>query len=231
MELPAAFIVETVQGEGGLNSASAAWLQHLAAIARRLGALLIVDDVQAGCGRTGNFFSFEGLGIEPDLVCLAKSIGGIGLPMALVLVKPEYDQWLPGEHNGTFRGNNLAFVAGASALELWKDPEFISSVQRSTAIIQQWIGGTVADVGPAVARPKGRGLMAGISFDDPAVAQEIAAEAVGMGLLIETAGSHGEVVKLLPPLTIEEQVLIEGLRRLQAAIRRVLHHRQMKSAA
>ncbi len=231
VEPPAAFIVETVQGEGGLNTASAAWLQHLAAVARRLGSLLIIDDVQAGCGRTGSFFSFEGLEIQPDLVCLAKSIGGIGLPMAVLLVKPEHDQWLAGEHNGTFRGNNLAFVAGAAALELWKDSEFTNAIRRSSEIVQKWISDVVVEVGGTVACQRGRGLMAGISFAEPGIAQEIAAAAIARGLLIETAGPRDDVVKLLPPLTIEEQVLVEGLRRLRAAVEHVLEHRQMKSAA
>jgi diaminobutyrate-2-oxoglutarate transaminase len=228
---PAAFIVEAVQGEGGLNTASAAWLQQLAAMARRLGALLILDEVQAGCGRTGSFFSFEGLGITPDLVCLAKSIGGIGLPMALLLVKPEHDQWAPGEHNGTFRGNNLAFVAATAALELWQQPEFLQSLKRSNAIVQNWIAEIVTELGPAVAWAKGRGLMAGVAFADPALAQEIAAEAVRMGLLIETAGPHDEVIKLLPPLVIEEVALIEGLARLRSAVRQVVHQAHKKSAA
>src|SRR5690606_17560882 len=105
LDAPAAILVETVQGEGGLNAASAGWLRAIAGIARKHGALLIVDDVQAGVGRTGTFFSFEPAGIRPDLVTLAKSLSGYGLPLALLLIDRRYDRWLPGEHNGTFRGN------------------------------------------------------------------------------------------------------------------------------
>src|SRR5699024_8669135 len=111
IDLPAAIIVETVQGEGGINAASDEWLRGIEKIARKFGILLIVDDIQAGCGRTGTFFSFEKAGIKPDIVCLSKSIGGYGLPMAITLFTEELDIWSPGEHNGTFRGNNLAFIA------------------------------------------------------------------------------------------------------------------------
>jgi diaminobutyrate-2-oxoglutarate transaminase len=137
IEPPAAFIVETVQGEGGLNVASAQWMRRLAALAEKLGALLIVDDIQAGCGRTGRFFSFERAGIVPDIVCLSKSLSGIGLPMALLLLRPDRDVWNPGEHNGTFRGNNLAFVAAAEALELWTDPSFTEPLAAHTRIIHE----------------------------------------------------------------------------------------------
>jgi len=114
IDAPAAFIVETVQSEGGINLASAEWLRRLQVLARRIGALIIVDDVQVGCGRTGPFFSFEAAGMQPDIVCLSKAISGSGLPMALALIHPEFDQWQPGEHNGTFRGNNLAFVTATA---------------------------------------------------------------------------------------------------------------------
>ncbi|MFD9804847.1 aspartate aminotransferase family protein, partial [Streptomyces sp. NPDC059071] len=115
LDKPAAVIVETVQGEGGVNVARAEWLRALAELCSARGILLIVDDVQMGCGRTGGFFSFEVAGITPDIVCLSKSISGYGLPMALVLMRRELDQWAPGEHNGTFRGNNAAFVTAEVA--------------------------------------------------------------------------------------------------------------------
>src|SRR5690606_15081487 len=106
----------TVQGEGGLNVASPEWLRKIARIAKAHGALLIVDDIQAGCGRTGEFFSFEKFGVKPDIVTMAKSLSGMGLPFALTLFSPELDQWNPGEHNGTFRGNCHAFVTATAAL-------------------------------------------------------------------------------------------------------------------
>src|SRR5690606_37322762 len=109
--------------EGGVNVASSEWLRRLAAILKQHGVLLIVDDIQVGCGRTGTFFSFEEAGITPDIICLSKSLSGYGLPLALVLMKPEHDVWAPGEHNGTFRGHNPAFVTAATALDYWRDTQ------------------------------------------------------------------------------------------------------------
>src|SRR4051812_12497396 len=106
---PAAFIVETVQGEGGVNVTGAEWLRALERLARELGALLIVDDIQAGCERCGSFFSLGGGGLGPAMVALPKPPGGFALPLALTLIRPDLDVWSPGEHNGTFRGLNLAF--------------------------------------------------------------------------------------------------------------------------
>jgi diaminobutyrate-2-oxoglutarate transaminase len=116
----AAVIVETVQGEGGINIAPFDWLSLLAGLCRRHGIVLIIDDIQMGCGRTGPFFSFEPAGIVPDIVCLSKSLSAYGLPLALTLIRPELDVWEPGEHNGTFRGFNPAFITGAAAL--WTSP-------------------------------------------------------------------------------------------------------------
>lgn len=231
LEPPAAIIVESVQGEGGLNSARAEWLQHLAGVAKRLGSLLIVDDVQAGCGRTGDFFSFENAGISPDLVCVAKSIGGIGLPMALLLIKPEHDQWSPGEHNGTFRGNNLAFVAATAALKFWKDDEFIAGLSRLQRTMRSWMDEVSKETAPGLVHPKGRGLMSGLAFAERGLARQVAGEAVRKGLLIETSGPHADVIKLLPPLTIEPEVLAEGLGRLKAAIKCVLDQNDLRNAA
>lgn len=231
MEPPAAFILEAIQGEGGLTAARPEWLRHLAAVAKALGALVIVDDVQAGCGRTGDFFSFERMGITPDLVCLAKSVSGMGLPMALLLIKPEYDQWSPGEHNGTFRGNNLAFVSATAAIHLWRDRDFLASVLRSGERISAWIDAMIAELGTGFVRRKGRGLMSGLAFADHELARHVATEAFRRQVLIETAGPHGEVVKVMAPLTIEPDVLEEGLRRLQAAIRTVVARDRLRPAA
>ncbi len=131
IDKPAAVLLETVQGEGGLNAASNEWLQRLSKICKANDILVIVDDIQAGCGRTGTFFSFEPSGIQPDIVTLSKSIGGYGLPMAVVLLKPELDQWKPGEHNGTFRGNNHAFITAAKALEIyWANDDFETHIKQ-----------------------------------------------------------------------------------------------------
>jgi diaminobutyrate-2-oxoglutarate transaminase len=221
MEPPAAFIVETVQAEGGLNIASISWLLELAAVAKRLGALIIVDDIQAGCGRTGDFFSFERANLKPDIVCLSKSIGGFGLPFAIVLLKPDLDIWAPGEHNGTFRGNNLAFVTAAAALELWRDQRFVTSIHEKSQSIFKWIK-TVENKMEGRVTGCGLGLMQGLKFASPRISSQVAAQAVTKRLLIETCGADGEVVKIMPPLTIEDEVLREGLIRLDEALEDVM---------
>jgi diaminobutyrate-2-oxoglutarate transaminase len=215
IELPAAFVVETVQGEGGLNVASSQWIRTLSRVASKLGALLIIDEVQTGCGRTGSFFSFERAGIQPDIVCLAKSISGLGLPMSLVLIRRALDQWEPGEHNGTFRGNNLAFVSAAIALRYWKHPEFLANVEYISRQLDAWCEVTA---GSFDAQHKGLGLMRGLRFADKRAARTIAHEAFKRGVLLECCGPHQEVLKLMPPLTMEPNVLSEGLAKVAASI-------------
>jgi diaminobutyrate-2-oxoglutarate transaminase len=219
---PAAVIVETVQGEGGINPARAEWLRGLADLCRRHNILLIVDDVQMGVGRTGPFFSFEIAGIEPDIVCLSKSISGYGLPMALTLIKSEYDQWGPGEHNGTFRGHNPAFVTATAALKtFWAD----DALERSTLAKGERVAAVLtelADASQAVElTPKGRGLARGLSFDQPELAAKACAAAFERGLLMETSGPSDEVMKIMPPLTITDAELDEGLGVVGEAVRAV----------
>lgn len=219
---PAGVIVETVQGEGGLNPARVEWLQALAELCQRHELLLIVDDVQMGVGRTGPFFSFEIAGIEPDIVCLSKSISGYGLPMALVLIKPEYDVWAPGEHNGTFRGHNPAFVTATAALrEYWSD----DALERSTFAKGQRVAATLAELAATVRSvtltPKGRGLARGLQFAQPELAAKACAAAFERGLLMETSGPEDQVMKIMPPLTITDQELEEGLAIVGEAVRAV----------
>ncbi|PZN31480.1 MAG: diaminobutyrate--2-oxoglutarate transaminase, partial [Proteobacteria bacterium] len=156
---PAAVIVETVQGEGGLNAARIEWLQGLEALCRRHDILLIVDDIQAGCGRTGTFFSFEPAGLKPDMVTLSKSLSGMGLPFALTLIRRDLDVWKPGEHNGTFRGNNHAFVTAAAAIEhFWSDDTFAAEVRRKAGVMSARLNEIAAHHAGLVS-VKGRGLM------------------------------------------------------------------------
>ncbi|MCQ4083519.1 diaminobutyrate--2-oxoglutarate transaminase [Streptomyces sp. RB6PN25] len=212
VEVPAAVIVETVQGEGGVNVASVDWLQRLASLCERWEMLLILDDVQTGCGRTGHFFSFESAGIRPDLVCLSKSISGYGLPMALLLLRPQFDVWKPGEHNGTFRGNNPAFVTATAALaNYWADSTLTEATERNSHRIGEFLD-RIARAHPEFGlRSRGRGLMWGIAFDRPDLARLISRESFARGLVIETSGAQSQVLKILPPLTITEAELDEGL--------------------
>lgn len=216
VDAPAAFLVETVQGEGGINVASAEWLRRLETVARKHDVLLIVDDIQVGCGRTGAFFSFEEIGITPDIVCLSKSLSGFGLPFALTLFRPEFDVWSPGEHNGTFRGNNLAFVTAEVTLEtFWADDTF----RRSTDAKAELVAGRLDALAQRFdGEARGRGMIRGLAFEDHALADAISAAAFERGLIIETSGAYGEVVKFLAPLTTTEAQLNEGLDLLGEAI-------------
>ncbi|HAY10300.1 MAG TPA: diaminobutyrate--2-oxoglutarate transaminase [Thauera sp.] len=221
MDKPAAVIVETVQAEGGVNVASVEWLQRLRRITEEHGVLLIVDDIQVGCGRTGAFFSFEEAGIVPDIVTLSKSLSGYGLPLALVLIKPELDQWAPGEHNGTFRGHNPAFVTATAALRFWQDGLLAEDVARKAGLVEKRLTDIVAKHAPG-ARVRGRGLIWGIEFDDTQLAARISQACFKRGLIIETAGIDDQMLKLLPSLTIAEEELRHGLDVIEAGLREAL---------
>ncbi|GLY87416.1 diaminobutyrate--2-oxoglutarate transaminase [Actinoallomurus iriomotensis] len=225
LDAPAAVIVETVQGEGGLNAATPEWLRGLADVCRRHEMLLIVDDVQMGCGRTGPFFSFEQAGIVPDIVCLSKSLSGYGLPFAVTLFRPELDVWEPGEHNGTFRGFNPAFVTATAALEFW-DGEGGKGMEKETLArseqVEQALGKIAAAHPEAISGVRGRGLAQGLAFTEPAAATRVCAEAFDRRLLMETSGPESEVVKLLPPLTATSDELDEGLDIIASSVDAVL---------
>ncbi|MGO2095990.1 MAG: diaminobutyrate--2-oxoglutarate transaminase [Candidatus Microbacterium stercoravium] len=209
---PAAVIVETVQGEGGINAARAEWLRGLSELCRKHDILLILDDVQMGCGRTGGFFSFEEAGIKPDMVCLSKSISGVGLPMALTLIRPDLDIWEPGEHNGTFRGIAPAFVTAAEAIRtFWADDALERSTLAKGARIESRFNAMAAAHPNAELVAKGRGLARGLQFADGETAGRVAAGCFERGLLVETSGPDDEVLKLLPALTITNDELDRGL--------------------
>lgn len=219
VDLPAAIIVESVQGEGGLNVASMTWLKKLEQLCRRHDILLIVDDIQAGCGRTGTFFSFEQADIRPDMVTLSKSLSGYGLPLAVLLIKPELDVWKPGQHNGTFRGNNMAFVTATATLEhYWKDGKFQATIEKKAVVISHFLENLVMTYPSAQMTRRGRGMMQGLAFKDADLANRITADAFKNGLIIETSGGSDEVIKLLIPLTIESEKLLSGLDILEQAI-------------
>lgn len=231
VDLPAAVIVETVQGEGGLNAARASWLRALSDLCKKHDILLIVDDVQAGCGRTGTFFSFEEAGIVPDIVCLSKSISGYGLPMALTLFRRELDVWGPGEHNGTFRGSNPAFVTATAALKrFWSDREnFEQQIAVRANQLHEGLARVAATTEGAVVR--GRGLLAGVAFPDPSTAEKIAAESFERGLLVETSGPESEVLKLMPALTISTEDLAHGLDILMEAVDASVGERELTAVS
>lgn len=222
LDLPAAVIVETVQGEGGLNVATPEWLRGLADLCRRHEILLIVDDVQMGCGRTGPFFSFEQAGIVPDIVCLSKSLSGYGLPFAVTLLKPELDVWEPGEHNGTFRGPNPAFVTATAAMDFWTGEGMEKETLTKSDQVEEALTRIAANHPDAIDGVRGRGLAQGLAFTDAEAATAVCAQAFDRRLLLETSGPESEVVKLLPPLTTTAEELAEGLDIIAASVAAVL---------
>jgi len=218
VDQPAAVIVETVQGEGGLNVASDEWLRRIEEICRKHDILLIVDDIQAGCGRTGPFFSFERSRISPDIVTMSKSLSGYGLPFSLVLLKPELDQWKPGEHNGTFRGHNLAFVTAAKAIrEYWANDDFTREIERKGTLVRSSLD-TIAQLDDRLS-VRGKGMMQGLDCTDGELASDVSKRAFEKGLIVETSGSGDQVVKCLAPLTTTEGQLKEGLKILSESVR------------
>ncbi|MCW8829612.1 MAG: diaminobutyrate--2-oxoglutarate transaminase [Gammaproteobacteria bacterium] len=221
IDLPAAIIVETVQGEGGINVASTKWLQELSELCHEFDILLIIDDIQVGNGRTGTFFSFEEAGIKPDMVCMSKSIGG-GLPMAILLMRPELDQWQPGEHTGTFRGNNLAFVAATQALTYWENEDFSESIKYKGQIMEEELSRIAEKYPQLEIELRGRGMVWGLDIGRGGFAGDVSKEAFDNNLIIELAGADDSVVKFLPALTIEEDTLREGMAIIDKAIGNLL---------
>ena len=221
IEKPAAMLLETTQAEGGIIVAPSEWLRRLKALCEKHDILLICDDIQTGCGRTGTFFSFERAGIEPDIVLLSKSISGYGLPFALVLHKPELDVWQPGEHNGTFRGHQLAFVTGAAALaRYWSNNDFENEVKQKESYLHTFMANEIQPLSPAL-QIRGVGLIWGIDLSglgNPNLAKKVANRCFASGLVIERAGRDDQVIKFLPPLTIEPALLKKGCEIVRKAL-------------
>ncbi|MDA3920450.1 MAG: diaminobutyrate--2-oxoglutarate transaminase [Salinisphaera sp.] len=219
VDKPAAVIVETVQGEGGIYVASFEWLAKLERICRDHDVLLIVDDIQAGVGRTGPFFSFEPAGVTPDIITVAKSISGMGLPMAMTLMRPELDVWDPGEHTGTFRGNNHAFITGAAALDkFWQDDALTQHVTEQGERIRERLREIVEGHDGFDAEVRGRGFFIGLDCQEPAHGNAITKACFERGLIMETTGENDRVVKVMPPLISTAEDLDEGLAVVDQAI-------------
>lgn len=228
---PAAVIVETIQGEGGLNAASFDWLRNLEKVCRRHDMLLIVDDIQSGCGRSGRFFSFEEVGIKPDIITLSKSLSAYGLPFAVTIFRPELDIWSPGEHNGTFRGNNHAFVTAATAFKtFWSDDSFQNEVQRKAKKLRDGLQAIIRKHGSKTLQLKGRGLMSGIECPDGDLASAVTGSAFEQGLVIETSGAHDQVVKCLVPLVITDEQIDFGMKVLDKAFGAAMEKRERKAS-
>lgn len=218
IDCPAAILVETVQGEGGINVARKEWLQSIQVLAKNIGALFIIDDIQMGCGRTGEFFSFEFASVLPDIVVMSKSLSGYGLPLSMLLIKEEFDVWRPGEHTGTFRGNNLALVAGAAAIDVyWRDEGLSREVQRMGEVMRHRLEAIASEYRNSFA-VRGRGMALGFDCQMPEIAEATTRKAFEMGLIIERCGPVDQVVKFLPALTIDSDTLSQGLDIFEGAL-------------
>lgn len=218
---PAAFLLETIQAEGGVNVASREWLQAVASMAKEVGALLIVDEIQVGMGRTGSFFSFDDMEIEPDIICLAKGLGGMGLPMAMNLNKPALDEyWSPGENTGTFRGQSLSFVAGTEALSYFEDDTLMTQVHEKGQTISDAL--TPLEEAYEQVQIRGKGMIFGLDVTTGERAKAIVEGCFDAGLLIASCGTGGRVIKLIPPLTIPDSDLQAGLETLVTVTRKVM---------
>ena len=222
-EYPAAIILETVQAEGGINVADVEWLRAIREICDEKEILMIVDDIQVGNGRTGTFFSFERAGIVPDMVTLSKSISGFGLPMSLLLIKPEYDIFGPAEHNGTWRGNQLAFVGAKAAIEYFSNNSIDEDTKRKGTIIHEFLENSILPLDSRL-KIRGIGMIWGIDFSsiNPVLAKKVLHHCVDRHLIIELAGSFDCVLKILPALTIEDEILLKGLEIIKQSIIEVL---------
>jgi diaminobutyrate-2-oxoglutarate transaminase len=217
---PAAFLVEPIQAEGGVMVAAKEWLLALQELAREIGSLVIFDDIQAGMGRTGSFFSFDGMGLDPDIICLAKGLGGLGTPIAMNLVKPEHDKhWKPGEHTGTFRGQSLSFVAGTQALDYFKDETLMDEVKAKSVKIFEALA--PLDDHPEV-QVRGKGMIVGLDLGNGERVKEVVLKCFDAGVLICPCGTGGRVLKLIPPLTIPDDQLETGLEIITKAAKEVM---------
>ncbi len=220
---PAAVFIETVQADGGINVFSVDFLKALREFCTKNDILLACDDIQVGSARTGTYFSFERANIIPDIVTLSKSIGGYGMPFALVLFKPELDVWNPGEHNGTFRGSQLSIVAAKAGLEVMLSEKVEENVRRKSAIIKEYLD-KVAAMDDRI-EIRGIGFIWGVDTNKvqpDAISKAIVHECFENGLIVERAGRNNDVVKLMPCLLADEETLKKGLTIFVNAAKKVL---------
>ena len=223
VEKPAAIVLETVQADGGINVFPAQWLVRLRELCDRHDILLVADDIQVGCGRTGTFFSFERANIIPDIVTISKSIGGCGMPLALVLFKPELDIWEPGQHTGTFRGNQLSLIAGKAGLETFVEQKLEADVKRKEKLVDAYLRDEICTLNNKISY-RGIGLIWGVDFSafDKDMTKPLIAACFKNGLIVERVGRDNNVLKLMPPLVIEDNLLIKGLEILKQSIQEIL---------
>jgi diaminobutyrate-2-oxoglutarate transaminase len=209
---PAAILLELIQGEGGVIPAQREFVDRVVAAARRVGALVIVDEVQTGCGRSGTWFAFEQYGFEPDIICASKSLSGIGTPLGIIIYRKDIDVWAPGAHTGTFRGNQMGFATGVQTVRIFQRDRILDNVVARGEQVHRILTTGLAGL-PQVREVRGRGLMWGIELHDPAtgegagaLARSVQQAALHHGLLVELGGRGDNVVRIMPPLNITEEL-------------------------
>jgi diaminobutyrate-2-oxoglutarate transaminase len=222
--LPAAVILEVIQGEGGVVPASTDFLQGIRRVTRELDIPLIVDEIQCGCGRSGSWFAFEQHGIVPDVIVASKAAGGLGMPVAIIMYDERLDAWDAGAHTGTFRGNQLAFAAGVAAVRIIKRDRVLENVREQGAVAMAGLQ-ALADEFEIVAEARGTGLMLGIELVDrdtgapnSSAAQAVQRTALERGLIVELGGREDAVVRLLPPLNVTRETIDQALAILREAL-------------
>lgn len=212
---PAAMVMEVVQGEGGSIPAPDNWLRRMRRLTEELGIPLVIDEVQTGWGRTGTLYAFERAGVVPDVLVLSKAIGG-SLPLAVIVYREELDKWPPGAHTGTFRGNQLAMVAGRETLRYILDQDLPAHAAAMGRLLMERLTG-LQTRHPFVGEVRGRGLMVGVEVIDPATtgpdghaaydgarARALQQACFERGVIVETGGRHGAVLRFLPPLVVTQ---------------------------
>ncbi|MFI5757844.1 diaminobutyrate--2-oxoglutarate transaminase family protein [Streptomyces sp. NPDC051569] len=223
---PAGMILEPVQGEGGVIPAPDTWLRAMRRITAERSIPLIADEVQTGVGRTGTFWAVQHSGITPDVMVLSKAIGG-SLPLAVIVYHADLDQWEPGAHAGTFRGNQLAMAAGAATLAYVRENRLADRAAILGARMLGQLQG-LAVHHPCIGDVRGRGLMIGVELVDPeagdpappasALAAAVRRECLDRGLIVELGGRQSAVVRLLPPLTLTDEQAVAVLDRFADAL-------------
>ncbi|GAB3004511.1 diaminobutyrate--2-oxoglutarate transaminase family protein [Amycolatopsis acidiphila] len=221
---PAAVVMEMVQGEGGVVPATREFARRVRELTRALGIPLVVDEVQTGCGRTGTWFAFEPYGIEPDVIVASKALSGVGSPIAIIMYDRHLDTWAPGAHTGTFRGNQLAFAAGAATVRIVRRDGILDNVGRRGEQVADRLSPLLTC--PHVREIRGRGLMWGIELADPDTgtpapewASAVQTRCLHHGLIVELGGRADSVVRILPPLNVSAEVIDTACDILVAAVR------------